>query len=195
MHPRIQVFQPLPDIDSQVRNLGEAFFPDYTGMRAYMVKMTTEFKRVPEELKHYVPLMKDMTAFLKDSIKTIYVMVDEAHVKSGEHHRRSGLHMDGAWMEHQNGFPKIRTNGNSQTIVLSSTHTGSRGFIGLFCGRPKGGGDCSHFRMVNRMPCPFMGNKIYAINEVCLHESIPVYSDCDRQLIRINIADCPFPWK
>lgn len=72
-------------------------------------------------------------------------------------------------------------------VILASTVSAARGFVGDFDGPIGEGGDCSSFDLTGLRTVPMVAHVIYAGNVTALHESLPVDQDCYRQLARLNV--------
>lgn len=72
-------------------------------------------------------------------------------------------------------------------LILASSVSAARGFVGEFLGPIGDGGDCSAIDLSGLQVMPMDAGVIYAGNVTALHESLPVERDCYRQLIRLNV--------
>lgn len=72
-------------------------------------------------------------------------------------------------------------------LILASSIAACVGYVGEFEGPIREGGDCSHIDLSGLDPIYMQANTIYQGNVTCLHESLPVSTDCQRQLVRLNV--------
>lgn len=72
-------------------------------------------------------------------------------------------------------------------LILASSLAACIGYVGEFEGPIGEGGDCSHIDLSGLMKIDMQANVAYWGNVTNLHESIPVKSDCERQLVRLNV--------
>lgn len=177
-----------PIIHSKLEQLGPVNFPPFLGERFHMVKLVAG-RETPEELIRWMPTISSMLSQI-EGWKTLYVMVDETYVRKGKLQRRGGVHMDGSWNE--DGDHGMLA--EKQTILIASTHEGCAGYIGKVAGSPAIDGDCSHLDLSKMDRVMMAPNTCYAMSESTLHESVAVARACQRQLIRINIANYPYPF-
>jgi hypothetical protein len=188
----IQVYQDVPEFKSKIRRLGETIFPKYSGCSVDKLHTRSDrLRHLPPYLRQYERTLGEMLAFLKKP-KMVFITIKEQPVQEKSHFMESGVHFDGAW-DRDIGY-KFRLNGNSQSIIVSSTIRFARGWIGRFCGEPLAGGDCSRFRMLNRLPCPFFPGSVYILNELGLYETTPICKTGNMQYVHIHVEDCPFPF-
>lgn len=75
----------------------------------------------------------------------------------------------------------------SEGLILASSVSAARGFVGEFVGPIGDGGDCSAIDLSGLQVMPMDAGVIYAGNVTALHESLPVDQDCFRQLVRLNV--------
>lgn len=71
-------------------------------------------------------------------------------------------------------------------LILASNISACVGYRGEFEGPIGEGGDCSHVDLETLNPFLMDEGKVYAGNVTCLHESIPVNTECYRTLVRLN---------
>lgn len=72
-------------------------------------------------------------------------------------------------------------------IILASTISAARGFVGDYEGVIGDMGDCAHIDVSGLDVLPMVAGQVYAGNVNCLHESLPVHTDCLRSLVRLNV--------
>ncbi len=73
-----------------------------------------------------------------------------------------------------------------EAILLASSVTAARGFIGEFAGC-KDKGDCAGISTHGMEEILLRAGRVYAGNVTMLHESLPVTSDCLRTVVRLNV--------
>jgi hypothetical protein len=72
-------------------------------------------------------------------------------------------------------------------LILASSVSAARGYVGEFLGPIGEGGDCSAIDLSGLRIMPMDAGIVYAGNVTALHESLPVERDCYRQLVRLNV--------
>ncbi|AXK44158.1 hypothetical protein DVR09_15365 (plasmid) [Erythrobacter aureus] len=72
-------------------------------------------------------------------------------------------------------------------IILASTVSAAQGYLGEYEGPIGDMGDCAHIDISKLDVLPMQAGRVYAGNVNCLHESLPVASDCCRSLVRLNV--------
>lgn len=72
-------------------------------------------------------------------------------------------------------------------LILASSVSAARGYVGEFVGPIGEGGDCSSIDLSGLQVMPMCAGIVYAGNVTALHESLPVEHDCYRQLVRLNV--------
>jgi hypothetical protein len=74
-----------------------------------------------------------------------------------------------------------------EAIVLASSLSAARGYVGEYEGPIGEGGDCSKIDLKGLSVVPMVADRVYACNVTGLHESLPVSYECKRQLVRLNV--------
>lgn len=72
-------------------------------------------------------------------------------------------------------------------IILASNIAACRAMVGTFVGPIAEGGDCSALDLSGLDEIRMDANRVYAGNVTCLHESLPVETECQRTLVRLNV--------
>lgn len=168
-------------------------FPEFTGTRIMMMPIELgQFHGVPEQ---YIPIVEElygMTEF-RHFGEIGYLTIDERNLKSGETLRRPGLHVDGyyhgrcgAW----GGGGSWGSVGNGMLTVSSTSHC--RAYIGMIEGEPGDEGECDHILMPN-FGTLFMPGEVYWLDGACVHESLPVQENMQRQFVRLSMPSNG-PW-
>jgi hypothetical protein len=188
-------------------------FPAYQGERVYM-RPFIKAQGLPFDLRRWQPTVDAMLEGIETN-HPIYLMVDQGFVKAGTPQRRPGVHIDGYWIPglqahgqpdrggHRHPTPEERPpyRGDHNTrprhctggvlveeaLLLASDIQGCVGYTGGFDGLIGTGGDCSHLSLQGLQRVPFKANTCYAGNVTSLHESLPVATDCNRTLVRLNV--------
>lgn len=190
---------------------GATSFPAFMAERVYMQEFYKD-KGLPENLARWQPTVDDLLSDV-DTDGPIYLMIDSGAVKAGQAQRRRGLHVDGYWNPEikAHGYgghgpvhrPQPSHGGKrhcagaasweeadfseKEGLILASSVSACVGYVGDFVGPIKDGGDCSHIDLSGLQKIKMKSHTIYKGNVTCLHESVPVVQDCERQLIRLNI--------
>lgn len=74
-----------------------------------------------------------------------------------------------------------------EAIILASNIAACVGYRGEFEGPIGDGGDCSHVDLSSLERVDMEPFTTYLGNVTCLHASMPVTENCDRQLVRLNV--------
>ena len=196
---------------SQCNVLNSVNFPTFLGERHYMVKFLKE-EGLPKHLERFQDTVDDMLLNIdtkyKGKSQPIFFTVDEQFVKKGKTHRRGGVHIDGYWNEdlrcwgNSGGWGSIPNNGwgtsgwkfkdgfiTPESIVLASSQSACKGYIGEYEGDIGEGGDCSNIDLSVLDSFMLEKNKVYRGNVMFLHESVPVSEDIERTIVRLNIKN------
>lgn len=198
---------------SAIRELGTVEFPEHTGERVYMVKFTKK-DGLPANLARWQSTVDQMMARIEGWTYG-YLMIDQGEVKAGQLHRRGGPHVDGNWIEaskdhggssghgatgdwppstghrptHQQGDEWRAEHFSPEALVLATDVEACVGYIGEIEGHPKVGGDCTHLDFTNTKKVLLRKNVAYSGNVTMVHESLPIFKDCKRTLVRINVPN------
>lgn len=99
-----------------------------------------------------------------------------------DRHRGAPKHMGqcGAW-------PVDATYEEKEGLLLASDIIGCQAYLGEFDDAPGEGGDCTHIDVSGMEPLLMLPFMTYAGNVTMLHESLPVFEDSRRTLVRINV--------
>lgn len=173
---------------SEIKELGQVAFPEFTGERAYMVPIIN--KIIPSEFKRWEQVIGIMLndVELKD---VVYMTIDQKAVKKGDFHRRSGAHIDGNYTSLGWGSPPgwITDNLQGGGIMLASDNVGCIAYEGTFNGFAGDGGDCSHIDLSASKASVLSPNKAYLGNVTMVHETIPAIEDQNRSFIRLTLPE------
>ncbi|QIG69838.1 hypothetical protein F67_I3_11_012 [Rhizobium phage RHph_I3_11] len=74
-----------------------------------------------------------------------------------------------------------------EAIILASSLSAARGYVGEFEGPIGEGGDCDLIDLSGLAIVPMYADRVYACNVTGLHRSMPVSVECKRQLVRLNV--------
>lgn len=168
-------------------------FPVFTGERIMMMPVELgSMKGVPVQ---YKPILEKLYGVIEARfIGAIgYLTIDERHVKENETLRRSGLHVDGyyhgkcgAW----GGGGSWGSVGNGMLTISSTPHC--KAYLGSIDGEPMAEGECDHLDISDAGEI-FEAGQIYWVDGACVHESLPVDKDTDRQFLRLSMPSNG-PW-
>jgi len=192
-------------INSKMRDMGYIELPN----------MTIKEPMIPFDLKTLDGLCGSLKSIAGNMVKHLKVRegmafftVHGRYIEKGATLRRGGAHTDGNYMNYIKGVPfasfggngfKLGENGPLLTdqrhidsyenekggIILASTYSSSKGYIGQFSGSPNRGGDCTHIELnegINLEP-----NKIYYGNNRFIHESLPMNESSHRTMFRVTL--------
>lgn len=179
-------------------------FPEYLGERVYM-KPFFQRDGLPFDLARWQPTV-DAMLYGVDTEAPIYLMIDQSPVKANQSQRRPGVHIDGYWEPNAKGdwndqggrwndigahsIPGTHITDApfmEEAILLASTISGCKGYLGEWQGIVGKGGNCSHINLSQLDELQFTPNRCYAGNVTALHESIPIAYDCLRTLVRLSV--------
>lgn len=204
-------------INSIYRPLREVTFPEFSGIRIMM--MPVEFSNmdsIPNSLEGYKPMIEKLFNEVPDEKGVGYLTIDEKFLKKGETHRRPGLHVDGMFNGGIKGgwggggwggsqpIPSGSWGGgggwggsNSSTggFILASNVPGCRAWKQTVWSDPINDGECGHMEefLKDENSEVLKGGIAYWLNPMCVHESLPMDEDKQRQLIRLSFPnDCPW---
>jgi hypothetical protein len=136
--------------------------------------------------------------------KTGYITIDEKRVVPGASHRRGGLHVDGiyhgsagAWgggPDSPNG-PGGSWGSAGNGMLTVSSHAMCRAWNGVFEGWPGDEGECDHLesKIATDAGTLFEPGRLYWVDGLCVHESIPAETTVDRQFVRLSLPNTG-PW-
>lgn len=168
-------------------------FPEFTGTRIMMMPVELgDFRGVP---KNYWHLVESLYSVIETRFygEIGYLTIDEQALMPQETLRRGGLHVDGyyhgrcgAW----GGGGGWGSVGNGMLTISSTAHC--KAYLGVFDGEPKAEGECDHLTLPNDGEL-FEAGHIYWVDGACVHESMPVTEDTERQFVRLSMPSNG-PW-
>jgi hypothetical protein len=188
-------------------------FPEYTGVRTYMVTTTGVNVVLPENLKPYEEQVQNLCDVVGHK-GTIHVTVDEKELTEGETHRKPEPHVDGRFLQdgqfswgHANagnfegfncGWDHAVVSGwnhtcneipNRMAVAVASNVPACRVFHGIFEGTPSEQGSLQHIANQLGKGQIVSANNWHLLSPDCVHESLPVNFDCKRSFIRVAFED------
>jgi len=172
-------------------------FPEYKGIRIlHMPLILGDLDSLPDYLDHWRHTFTQLfnIAHIKKGIA--YITIDEKIVKKGDTHRRKGLHVDGVYQGHAGctfGGGTFGQVGNG--MYLASSEIGCRAWKQEFIGRAGHDGECDHLSNQCKKENEIIldKNKVYWLDGLCVHESIPMEQNTQRTLIRFTMPN-DNPW-
>lgn len=204
------------DLESIFFHVAEVPFPNFSGLRIlHMPIILGEEDSIPKDLHGYLPLLEIAASkFPQHAGDVVYFTIDEKKLKTGQTHRRPGLHVDG-WHKVKVGEHYIGGGGGSwgggggswggasysvgsykktldnegTGLLTAANKIGCRAWMKTYSGEPEAEGDCEHMRSLfpKSKGVLLQPNQLYWLNPLCVHESIPVTEDMDRQFVRISL--------
>lgn len=99
----------------------------------------------------------------------------------GEHGTRPPTHKSGSTVW------SAATFNETEAIILASSLSAARGFVGEYVGPVGEMGDCAEVDVSGLDTLEMVAGRVYAGNVCCLHESLPVAADCLRTVVRLNV--------
>ena len=205
---------------SKFIEVGDILLPRFSGTRVMMMPITLgDLNSVPDELAHYLPTLKQMfDAHPKHHGQVGYLTIDEKTVKKGKTHRRAGKHVDGvyrgscgswggstgggSWGGGSNPAPSGGGWGggggwgaHGTGMLTVSNIVGCKAWNQEFEGALGYEGEADHLadQCKEENATLFQPNRLYWVDGLCVHESLPMLEDCDRQFIRLSMPSTA-PW-
>lgn len=171
----------------------KAAMPEFSGTRIMMMPVIIgELDGIPER---FHSLMKTLFALCEGRFfgEVGYLTIDERDLKAGDTLRRPGLHVDGVYNGRAGswGGGGWGPAGNGMLTVSNTSHC--KAYLGLVHGEPGLEGECDQVDLVQAVPHRFEANKVYWVDGLCVHESLPVETDQKRQFIRLSMPN-KAPW-
>lgn len=170
----------------------KAALPAFSNTRIMMMPVKIgALDGIPER---FHSLMKTLYALCEGRFygEVGYLTIDERDLKAGETLRRPGLHVDGihngragSW---GGGWGPA---GNGMLTVSNTPHC--EAYLGLVQGEPGLEGECDQVDLTQAVPHRFEANKVYWVDGLCVHESLPVETDQQRLFIRLSMPSTA-PW-
>lgn len=168
-------------------------FPQFSGTRVMMMPVKIgSLAGVPSAYQGLVSELYGMTEW-RFSDDTGYLTIDEKSLEAGQTLRRAGRHVDGFYHGRSGGWGGgggWGSVGNGMLTVSSTPHC--RAYLGNFEGAPGPEGDCEHLDL-NSEGHVFEAAQVYWVDGACVHESMPVERDTDRQFVRLSMPSNG-PW-
>lgn len=174
---------------SRVMMLGATGLPPYTGTRVMMMPVRLgERDSLPRSVEHYGSCFAWLCSMIAKIPKgqVGYLTIDERLVKAGETHRRKGLHVDGVYRGGAGGW------GERGLLTVSSV-VGCRAWHQTFDGDVGAEGEAEHLKPQCKTPVVLQPFKVYWMNGLCVHESLPMDEDTERTFVRLSMPSNA-PW-
>jgi hypothetical protein len=169
-------------------------FPEYTGVRTYIITTTGVNVVLPENLKPYEEQVQNLCDVVGHK-GVIHVTVDEKELTEGETHRKPEPHVDGRFEGFNSGWNHEITNyswnhtcneiPNRMAVAVASNVPACRVFHGTFEGTPSDQGSLQHIADQLGKGQIVSANNWHLLSPDCVHESLPVNFDCKRSFIRV----------
>jgi hypothetical protein len=176
-------------------------FPEFTGVRTYMVTTTGVNVVLPENLKPYEEQVQNLCDVVGHK-GVIHVTVDEKELTEGETHRKPEPHVDGRFLASLNnfnyGWHHAVVSGwnhtcneipNRMAVAVASNVPACRVFHGTFIGTPSEQGSLQHISDQLGEGKVISANNWHLLSPDCVHESLPVDTNCKRSFIRVAFDD------
>jgi hypothetical protein len=186
--------------DSKFIRRGTVYLPEPNGTRIMMMPIVLgDLASVPEEYRqwHHV-----LTAIFNEAAqhggRVGYLTIDEKTVEPNKTHRRAGKHVDGiyegragSWGGGGGGGWGAAGNG----MYTVSSHVGCRAWNQSFDGWPGNDGECDHLseQCCDDRAEDFEANRLYWVDGLCVHESLPMKERTQRTFLRVSMPSCA-PW-
>jgi len=181
---------------SEFRKLAEIRLPEFTGTRVMMMPVVLgDMESIPASLKHYKECIKSLFLLQKHKDEIGYITIDEKFVVAGTSHRRGGKHVDGVYQGTCGGWGGggggWGSHGNGMLTV--SSHAACQAWRGFFRGWPGVEGECDHLSEQCVLGEVLEPKTVYWVDGMCVHESMPIDKDINRQFIRLSLPSGG-PW-
>jgi hypothetical protein len=191
-------------LKSKSKTIKTISLPPYRGDRVYMHEFYIENPILPVGYERWMSTLQEIIKYSPKKTGKAYLTIDEKLVKKGESHRRGGPHTDGnyifgwggggsGWLTGEDGRFLPREQHEQQYcsekggMLIVSSYTSCKGWVGEFDGQPNQGGDCSHLDLSKMDSFYLESNKLYWGNSTFIHESLPLEEDVERQLVRVTL--------
>lgn len=186
--------------NSTFKQVGVVNLPAFSNARVIMMPVELgNLNSIPEALNHWKDTIKDL--FNLANIKTGigYITIDEKIVKANTTHRRQGLHVDGVYQGRCGGWGgggggSWGSLGNGMLTVSNIAGCKAWNQEGLF-GKLGQDGEADHFasQLRGENATIFQPNNVYWVDGLCIHESLSMQKDCERQFVRLSMPSNG-PW-
>ena len=176
---------------------GTAELPNFTGTRVMMLPLVLgDESSIPDFIKHYASTLTQLFGLAGHKGAVGYLTVDERKLLPGQTLRRPQPHVDGVYhgrMGAWGGGGGWGSVGNGMLVV--SNPGACRAWSGDFQGTPGDEGECEHLQnQLSQDEHTDLGsNQIYWLDGLCVHESLPVPVEMDRQFVRLSLPNNG-PW-
>lgn len=169
--------------------LGHLKFPNPTGIKINMMPFIIgDSKSIPEEYRHYYPLIEKCSVNNDEFGKVGYLSITEGIVQKGTSQRRPGIHTEkpgkmswgGGW-----GRGNLKDDGHIiGGLYMASNIDNSCRAWNMHVDYPGTLGDCEHLR--NELTNEYIMEKdtLYWMTDSCPHESLPLQETTLRQWFR-----------
>ena len=183
---------------SEFHDVGECALPKFTGLRVMMMPFHIGHpSSLPCALDGYKPVVERLyDLWPKHGGDVGYLTVDERRVPAGHAHRRPGLHVDGVYGNSVGSWaPSPPGPWGSQTggMLTVASNVGCRAWRGSFNGEIGADGDCGQLSSQLGEATEFKANRVYWVGGFCIHESIPLAVETERQFVRVSMPS-EAPW-
>lgn len=186
--------------ESRLEYVGGLTLPKFTGIRVMMMPIILgDLSSIPNTLGRYRKTLRLLFGRACDHLgKVGYITIDEKLVKAGQTHRRAGLHVDGvyngsvgAWGGDGGGGWGAPGTG----MLTVSNIAGCKAYKQTFQGMPGPDGECDHLKAQcdETKAVIFKPGHIYWVDGLCVHESMPMTQDVERQFVRLSMPSTA-PW-
>lgn len=180
---------------------GTVALPAFSGIRCMMMPLVIgEMDTVPAFLNAWrVALASLFEMSRKHTGAGGYITIDEKIVNPGETHRRRGLHVDGIYRGNPGswggGGPGGPWGAPGTGMLTVASVPGCRAWRGTLAGRPGDEGECDHLKSQcsDADAVEFGAGKVYWLDGLCVHESMPMIERAPRQFVRLSMPSTA-PW-
>jgi hypothetical protein len=202
---------------SRFRKLKEIYLPPFSGTRVLMMPLRFEdLETLPDDLAHYKRTIQELIDISPVKEGVGYLTIDEKVVKKGDTLRLKGLHVDGIGEDGRTDLGIWAITGLRNYIasmwndvnkkwwegaagiggmLTVSSPAGCRAWHKDFKGKIGYNGDCEPLRKLfpNNEATVFESGVAYWCNASCVHESMLVEEDTERQFVRLSMPN-DAPW-
>ena len=182
----------MSTFESRFEFVGHTALPKFAETRIMMMPVDLASGRLPDSLRHYQDTFNCLRGLAPCLEGIGYLTIDEKSVPSGQTHRRAGLHVDGIYRNGRGSWGGGWGAVGAGMLTVSS-HAGCRAWRGTFDPWPGDEGDCDHLRHQLGHATFFAAGDVYWLDGLCVHESMPMPEDTERQFVRLSMpSDAPW---
>jgi hypothetical protein len=184
-------------LNSYYRRLCEVALP-YKGRQKYMHSFDLANPVMAQGFEDYLVPVTLLCRAAKANIGTAHMTVDEKIIPAGMSQRRPKPHVDGRYIPSLSSWGHDGSSGwrhycndvgggelGRMAVIVASSVSGCRAWVGQFDAQPKLDGDLSHLELGEGEVLP--ANVGYLLSPDCVHESMIFERETQRTFLRIAL--------